>query len=198
MSFFKKLFGRQHPDLDAYFKAMEEMASESERTYRGMVNIYNESLHSPGFSDRPRTPVEPAGRGLYKARLFGALFIVYAYSKADAGDQQLNQFTNAATGLALMTADDPNKLHLDREEATSFTIEWLKSTYVAILNAFDAGPMVPNALREEHVALTDRLHDALSDSIRSELYTQPVRKRLEHFVQMNTAMAMNQARRWIF
>lgn len=197
MSFFKRLFGRQHPDFDAYFKAMEEMASEAERTYRGMIEIYNESLNSPGFSDLPRTRAEPAGRGLYKARLFGALFLLYAYSKADAGDQQFNEFANAATGLALMTAEDPNKLHLDREEAKSFTIDWLKLTYVAIVNAFDAGPMIPNALREEHVALTDRLHDAVSDSIRPELYTQPVRKRLEHFVQMNTAMAMNQARRWI-
>ena len=44
MSFLKKLFGIDKPKLPEYLSAMTEMADESERTYRGMIQTYNEDV----------------------------------------------------------------------------------------------------------------------------------------------------------
>ena len=82
MSFLKKLFGRRMPDKMEYVKVMAEMAAESERTYRGMIETYNSDVELGMLSVPSGSTVLPTGRGIYKARLFGALFMAIAYTKS--------------------------------------------------------------------------------------------------------------------
>ena len=88
MSFLKKLFGRQKPEKIEYVKAMAEMAAESERTYRGMIETYNSDVALGILSVPSSSAVLPTGRGIYKARLFGALFMVMAHVKSAHAQQR--------------------------------------------------------------------------------------------------------------
>ena len=95
MSFLGRLFGRTEPDEIEYLKAMLEMVSEAERTYRGMLNTYNSDV-ADGIL--PGTAISPTGPCLYRARLYGALFMVAAFTKV-ARPEDAMEFMNAATGL---------------------------------------------------------------------------------------------------
>ena len=62
---------------------------------------------------------------------------------------------------------------------------------------FDEGPWLPGRGKNEHLVLADHWHDALIESIGTENYTQEVRDRFNVMVQGHTAMAINEAKRWI-
>ncbi len=196
MSFFKKLFGRQKPDKMEYFKALAEMAAESERTYRGMIKIYNSDVEI-GMLSVSGSVVLPTGRGIYKARLFGSLFMVTAYVKSTHSQAENEEMMNLATGVALEPLQGQGVPRLDREEAKSFTTSYLTSTFKAMIAAFGTGPFMPGSAEPEHLTLADHLHDALAESIGTDHYTAEVRERFAVMVQGNTAMAMNHARGWI-
>lgn len=195
MSFFKRLFGRASPDKIEYLRAMAEMAAESEQTYRGMIKTYNSDVQLGLLPAAPTAA--PTGRGIYKARLFGALFIVMAYVKSTQSQADSEEMMNVATGVALQPPDGQHEPRLDREEAKTFTMPYLISTFKAMVKALNAGPFLPNSAHKEHVVLADHLHDALAESIGLEHYTAEVRERFAVMVQANTAMAMNHAKRWI-
>jgi hypothetical protein len=195
MSFFKRLFGRPAPDNFEYVKAMAEMAAEAERTYRGMIDIYNEEV-SDGILLPPGPLVAPTGRGIYKARLFGALFMVMAYARSTQADSETEDLMNIATGVALEPLQGPDEPRLDREVAESFTVPYLASTVRAMIAAFNAGPLLPAQPRNEHLALAEHLHEALAESIGLESYTAEVRERFAVMVECNTGTAMNHAARW--
>ena len=97
MSFLSKLLGRRTPDQRKYVLAMAEMAAESDRTYRGMIDTYNSDV-AIGLLSVPQegTGAVPTGRGLYKARLYGALFMVMAYAKAVTPAPDVEEFMNLA------------------------------------------------------------------------------------------------------
>lgn len=197
MSLFKKLFGRAAPNKIEYVRAMAEMAAESERTYRGMIETYNSDVQL-GLLSAPSSPtVSPTGLGIYKARLFGALFMVMAYVKSTQSQAEREEMMNIATGVALEPLQGQREPHLDREEAKSFTMPYLTSTFKAMVAAFRAGPFLPDSAQQEHVALADHLHEALAESIGPEHYTTEVRERFDVMVQGNAAIAMNHAARWI-
>lgn len=198
MSFLNKFFGRQKLGKIEYVKAMVEMAAESERTYRGMIDAYNSDVELGLLSRSSGTSAVPTGRGIYKARLFGALFMVVAYTKSVAQSQaESEEMLNMATGVALEPLQGPGGPRLDREEAKSFTLAYLTSTFEAMVAAFDAGPLLPSSAQRQHLVLADHLHDALTESIGAQHYTAEVRERFTVMVQGNTAMAMNHARRWL-
>ena len=198
MSFFKKLFGVREPDKYEYMRAMIEMAAEYERTHRGMVNTYNTDVDL-GILSAPSTAVNsvPTGRGIYKARLWAALFIVYAYAKSGRPEAEVKEMMNLATGVALEPLVGGREPHLDRNEAKSFTMHYLTPTLKAIAAAFEAGPMVPGQLMEEHIVLEEQLHDALAESIGVDRYTVEVRDRFSLTIQGNVAMAINDAMKWV-
>ena len=198
MSFLKKLFGVKKPDKYEYTKAMAEMAAEFERTHRGMVNTYNTDVEL-GLLSAPSTSVAsvPTGRGVYKARLYAALFMVYAYSKSGHPQAEVNEMMNVATGIALEPLVGGEEPRLDRDEAKSFTLAYLTPTLNAIVAAFEAGPMVPERFAEEHVTLADQLHDALAESIGIDGYTPEVRDRFAVLILGNVASAMAHAFKWV-
>ena len=197
MSFLRKLFGRQKPDEIEYVKAMAEMAAESERTYRGMIETYNSDVELGMLSVPSGSTVLPTGRGIYKARLFGALFMVMAYAKSAHSQAEKQEMLNVATGIALEPLQGQHVPRLDPEEAKSFTTAYITSTFKAMIAAFDAGPLLPGSAQQEHLALADHLHDDIAESIGTEDYTTEVRERFAVMVQGNPAMAMNHARRWM-
>jgi hypothetical protein len=219
MSFLKKLFGRHRPDIFEYSKgtpdpsqlaqwcqrpdnieyieAMAEMAAESERTYRGMIEIYNEKVALGMLPAEFPSKIVPSGRGIYKARLFGALFMVMAYLRSGHSEAENWEMMNLATGLALEPLRGQGMSRLTQDEAKSFTTAYLTSALKAMTAAFAAGPFLPESAKREHLALADHLHDALAESIGTENYTTDVRERFAVPVQGNTAMAMNHARRWM-
>lgn len=199
MSFFKKLFGRQTPRQIDYVKAMTEMANESERTHRGMIEIYNEEVEEGRLlSARPgASAVEPTGAGIYKARLFGSLFIVMAYARSGHSVEEYEEMMNIATGVALDSLQGEGDVYFDREEAREFTSTYLVPAFKSVLAAFKAGPVLPGAETAEHITLSNHLHDALIESIGPERYTPEVQERFDHVVRGNAALAMNQARRWM-
>jgi hypothetical protein len=198
MSFLKKLFGVEKPDKYEYTRAMIEMATESERTHRGMINTYNSEVEL-GLLSAPLTSVAsvPTGRGVYKARLYAALFMVYAYAKSGHPETEVTEMLNVATGIALEPLVGGEEPHLDRKEAESFTTSYLIPTLKAIPAAFEAGPMVPGQLVKEHTTLADQLHDALAESIGIAAYTPEVRYRFAHLVQGNVASTMAHASKWV-
>lgn len=197
MSFLNKLFGRQTPDKLEYMKAMAEMAAESERTYRGMIDTYNSDVELGLLSASAGSNVSPTGRGIYKARLFGALFMVVAYVKSTQSQVEGEEMMNVATGVALEPLQGQGEVRLAREEAKLFTMPYCISAFKAMAAAFNAGPLLPGSAKQEHLALADHLHDALTESIGSTHYTAEVRERFAVMVQANTAMAINHARRWM-
>lgn len=197
MSFLKGLFGRQKPDKIECVKAMAELAAESERTYRGMIETYNSEVDLGMLSVPSGSTILPTGRGIYKARLFGALFMVMAYAKSAHSQAETEEMMNVATGVALESLQGYGVSHLDREEAKSFTMAYLISTFKAMIAAFDAGPLLPGSPQQEHLALANHLHDALAESVGTEDYTTEVRERFAVMVQGNTAKAMNQARQFM-
>jgi hypothetical protein len=176
---------------------MAEMTAESERTYRGMIEKYNADVSLGMLSVPFGLTVLPTGRGIYKARLFGALFVVMAYLKSAHSEAENWEMVNLATGVALEPPQGQGVPCLTREEARSFTMAYLISTLKAMTAAFAAGPFLPGSAKREHLALADHLHDALAESIGTENYTTDVRERFAVPVQGNTAMAMNHARRWM-
>ncbi len=197
MSFLKKLFGRYKSGKMEYVNAMAEMAAESERTYRGMIKTYNSDVELGILSFASGSAVLPIGRGIYKARLFGALFTVVAYMKSAHSEEETMEIMNVATGVALEPLQGHGVPSLDREEAKSFAMDYLVPTFKAMIAAFDAGPFLPGAAEQAHITLADHLHDALAESIGTENYTVEVRDRFAVMVQGNIDMAMNHARLWI-
>ena len=197
MSFFKRLFGRKTPDKVKYIEAMAEMAAESERTYRSMIDTYNSDIELGLLSTPDCSTVVPTARGIYKARLFGSLFMVMAYAKSTQSMAESEEMMNIATGVALEPLQEPDVLCLDRDEAKAFTMTYLITTFKAMTAAFAAGPLLPGAARPEHIALADQLHDALAESIGTKQYTPEMRERFAVMVHGNTAMSMNHAGRWI-
>jgi hypothetical protein len=191
------LFGHQRPDKMEYVQAMAEMAREAERTYRGMIATYNRDVEIGKLSAPSKVPVGPTGRGIYKARLFGALFMAMAYAKSGPSQEETEEMFTVATGVALESLQGDGDVRLDREEAKSFALAHLTAVMKSMLAAFGVGSFLPGTARPEHLALADHLHDALAESIGPERYTSEVRERFAITVQGNTALAMNNARRWI-
>lgn len=198
MSFLKKLFGVKKPDKYEYIRAMAEMAAELERTHCGMVDTYNADVEL-GLLSPPSTRVAsvPTGRGIYKARLYAALFMVYAYSKSGHPQAEVKEMMNVATGIALEPLVGGKEPRLDRDEAKSFAMAYLIPTLDAIVAAFEAGPMVPGQLAEEHITLADQLHDALAESIGIDGYTPEVRDRFAPLILGNVASTMAHAIKWV-
>ena len=198
MSFLKKLFSRQTPRQVDYIGAMIEMANESERTYRGMIEIYNEEIEEGLISAPPdASAVEPTGAGIYKARVFGSLFIVLAYARSGHSVEEIEEMMNIATGVALKSLQGEGDVYFDREEARQFTPTYVVPVFKSVLAAFKAGPVLPKAMTPEHITLSNHLHDALIESVGAERYTPEVQERFDHVVRGNAGLAMNQARRWI-
>ena len=198
MSFLKKLFGVDKPDKHEYVQAMVEMAAESERTHRGMVSSYNADIEL-GLLPVPSTSatIIPTGRGIYKARLFGALFIAYAYAESGHAEVDVNEMVNVATGVALEPLVGGGEPSLDRDDAKSFAMAYLKPTLIAIIAAFKAGPLLSGHLAEEHNTLADQLHEALAESIGVHLYTPQVRENFAIAILGNVTAAMAHAIKWV-
>ena len=200
MSFFKKLFSTKKPNVEAYITAMHEMADESERTYRGMVQIYNQDS-SVGMFDVPSkcSDVFPSGQGLYKARLFGALFMVHAYTVSGHTREEVHQMVNLATGIALFSLVDSKEVSFSRNEAKALIESFLWPTLKAITAAFKAGPVSPmSPISTVHVGLADFLHEALIDTIGVDCYSSQVRERFQTPVIGNVSAAMAHSVKWIF
>lgn len=199
MSILGKLFGRRtQPDTFVYAQAMEEMANEGERTHRGMLAVYNDSV-AAGLL--PRTTgaatAAPTGRGIYKARLFAALFMAYAFVRSGASESDGEEMMNIASGVAMKPAQGPGEPSLARNEAANFTIDFIKAVFPAIDRAVRTGPGVPGAPSAELETLAGHLHDALADSIGRQRYTDAVRERFAVMIQGNVVAAMNHASQWV-
>lgn len=137
------------------------MAAESERTHRGMIETYNSDVESGMLSAPSGSTVLPTGRGVYKARLFGALFMAMALAKSSHSQAEIDAAMIAATDIALLTLKRQGVPRLDQEEAKSFRTAYLTSVNEAMVAAFDLGPLPPLGFLEqpELLALADHLHD---------------------------------------
>lgn len=192
MSFLRRLFGTPRPDKLEYLRAMTEMASESERTYRGMIETYTSDV---ALGVLPGAPASPTGRGLYKARVFGALFMAAAYARVAESPADAEEFVNAATGLALEPLQGPAAPSFDRAEAAAL-VPYVTRVFKAVISAYGADPFVPGSTDPAHVELAEPLHEALADSIGEAAYTTQVRERFEIMVQGNAASALAHSAHW--
>ena len=77
MSLFKKIIGGRSIEDDkiALVQHMESMATEAERVYRNFLQIYTDDYNAP---------IPVSGRGLFKARLYVATFMVQSFIILDA------------------------------------------------------------------------------------------------------------------
>jgi len=197
MSLLGRLF-RRSPNKYEYVRAMQEMASESERTYKFMVSMYNEDVQL-GVIPCPSSvsPATPTGRGVYKARLFNALFMTLAYARSGGPETEVRELINVATGIAISPLQGPGPTKFERSEAEAFTIHYLKAVVPAISSALDAPHGLPGAPSAELDALAEYLHDALADSIGRDRYNSTVRDHFALLVQGNVVASLNYAVRWI-
>ena len=196
MSFLGKLFGGsepEEPDKMEYLEAMSEMAAESERTYRGMIDTYSSDV---ALSPSPGVAAAPTALGLYKARLFGAVFMATAYIKVAPSPEDGMEFVNAATGLAFESPEGAVSPRLDRNEAVSIATPFATRVLKAILAAYDAGAWLPGNADSAHLALAEHLHETLADSISEDAYTAQVKERFEVIVQGTVAAALAHSVLW--
>ena len=197
MSLLKKLFRQNSSDKLKYIEAMVEASSELECTYRSMIDTYNSDVELGVIPNVGVVAVKPTGRGIYKARLYGALFIVMAYVKSSNSLDDNQEMMDFATSVAIKPLEGSGEQCLDRAEAESFTMDFVLSTFKAMTAAFKVGPLLPDSIKQEHIALAEHLHDALAESIGCEFYSIQIRSRFSDIVYGNTAMAMNYAMKWI-
>lgn len=180
-----------------FVDAMVEMAGESGGTHRGMVNTYLSDVQD-GILPSPAAdpPQRPSGRGLFKARFFGALFMVVAYAYATGAESGTDELLQAASGIAIEPLMEENGVHLEREEAKSIAESYMSPTLEAIRGAFKRAPITPDSQLTELDALAEQLHEALADSIGTENYTPEVKQRFDVMVRGNCVQALNHAVDW--
>ena len=197
MSIFRNIFGRRKVELQPYFQAMVEMANESERTYRNMIGIYLDDI-SNGLLSQPigKLSTGPSGKGLFKARLFGALFMVVAYIFASKDEEGGDQILQASSGLAIEPLLEDGDVTYSREEAMEIVDSYVSTTLSAIRGAIKQVPIKPDTKTPEFEALVAQLNDALKDSIGSENYTPEVQERFLVLIRSNCALSIHNAARW--
>lgn len=180
-----------------FVDAMVEMAEESGRTHRGMFDTYLSDVQDGMLSPPPTDPPEhPSGRGLFKARFFGALFMVVAYAYATGDESGTDELLQAASGIAIKPLLEENGVHLEREEAKPIAESYMSPTLEAIRGTFKQAPIAPDNQSTEFDALAEQLHEALADSIGTENYTPEVKQRFNLMVRGNCSEALNHAFDW--
>ena len=193
MSFLRKLVSFLKPSEQEYLEAMIEMANESERCYRHMISDY-----SMDYLERRNLPdVCPTGGGLFKVRLFGALFMWRAYALSNHRKQKVSEMMNVVTEVAIEPLLYDSSIQFSRDEAKTIASSYLPSTVEAMEAAYRAGPLIPFLVSKEHERLADHLHEAIADSIGEEKYTLEVRRWYETNVLGNVSAAMSHANTWI-
>ena len=198
MSFLGKLFGQSKPQLEDFIPPMVEMANESERTHRGIVDLYRKDVEI-GLLTQPSVPIptKPTARGVFKARLFNSLFMVAGYAlktrDASGGDKLLN----IATGIAIEPLSGGGDLTLGRDEAKEMFESFGSSVFRALPGALRQVPVNPMSSSSELDLLADRLHEAHAESLGRSIYGDEVRERFDMAVRANVAASLHHAARWI-
>jgi hypothetical protein len=187
MSFFRKRKLYRHQAL--VLRAAENLVSEDDRVYRNQVELF---CRDGGVAGRV------SGRGLYKARLFGACFPMFAFTlRWSDADQEWSEMLQAVSGLAISTlveaSADP---HFSRDDAKELTPAFMKRQFSLIREELDStarrvesptsGPvtaLVAGGEGSGFLGLVDSCHDALAESITSADYTAAVRNRFEPFIR---------------
>lgn len=183
--------------VDGCLSVMKEMADQMEKTHRGMISSYNEYVKTGQLKSIKWRASKPSARGIYKARLFGALFIptgISSFSITSTADEWAAEFIQLASTIALAANAPPL---LNEREAKSFSHRYIQLVMTAIDDAIEAGPFFPGSDRPEHRALAEHLHDALSESIGIESYGTDVWQRFSVTIQMNAAMSLNHLFRFL-
>ena len=198
MSIFRNIFSRKGVDIKPYFQAMVEMTNESDRTYRNMIEIYLDDI-SNGILSPPvgKLSAGPTGEGLFKARLFGALFMVVAYTYASQDEEEADRFLQASSGLAIEPLLGDGDVTYSRDRAKAIVDSYVSATLTAIRGAIKQVLIKPNTNSPEFDALVDQLNDALKDSIGSVNFTTEVQERFSVLIRTNCAHALHQAARWV-
>ena len=184
--------------MNQFFKGMVEMTEESDRTHRGMVEVYTSEVEA-GLLSSPtdQLPTGPKGRGLFKARFFAALCMVVAYGFASVGDESgIDKLLQAASGLSIEPLMEGGDVHLSRNEAEPIASSYVSHTMPLITKAINQAPVTPQTSSAEFDALAEQLHEALADSIGTENYTSEVRNWFDIRVRGNCANALNHAAKW--
>lgn len=178
MGLFKKLFGGRNIEDDkiAIVQQMESMATEAERVYRNFVQIY---------ADENGTTADVNGRGLFKARLLAAMFMVHSFNMRWPGkEDDAMELTNIASGVAIASLADPtSKPRLDGNEARTFALDYMKRVMVGVSNELKTGPSLPNHETQGFCELVELYHNALCDSIGFTAYTPNVKDRFDHLIK---------------
>ena len=197
MSFLSKLFGQSKPKVEDYIPPMVEMADESERTHRGIVDLYRKDVEV-GLLSEPDAPIPttPTGRGVFKARLFNSLFMVAGYALKTGDAESANQLMHIATGVAIEPLSGDSDLMLDRDEARQIFDSFGAPTLKALLGALRQVPVTPTSSSPELDALADRLHEAHAESLGRDVYDEEVEERFDTAVRANIAASLHHAARW--
>ena len=185
------------PEKTHFIQPLIEMADEQERTYLGMLDVYNQDVAQGLLPRSASDVVKPTTRGIFKARLLGALYSVAAFAKSGGDQDDYWELLEAASGMARMRAGDPTP-RVEHEEAVKLFDDFALPALKAINAALDIWPRSPSqATAPEHEALADLLHSALVESIGANNYTADVRARFDSLVIANTAVALNHISKWV-
>ena len=179
MSFFKKLFGVESIDesMNNTAKLMQEMADESERVHRNMVELYNKEV---GNGMLEGTESEPSWRGIFKTRFLATMYSLFMFNNkwSKQNKKKMMELVNIASGIAIYSLHDSGSEY-ERNEAKELVTPFVRKSLLAIKNEFTSGPSKPseNYYTDGFKKLMEISHDALSESIGTENYTQEVKDR---------------------
>jgi hypothetical protein len=170
MGFLKNLF-RGSPEKDMYrllSGPSAQMANEMERIYRNQIWIYQQE-----FDD-----VHLSAKGILKARLFGATFMVFAFANKWEDESALKVMANASSGVAMEPFASPSyQPTMDRDVAASFAGTFMMDVIGAIASEMRDGPSTPVNPSAGFNALSRLYEDALKESLGEAAYTSAVRER---------------------
>ncbi len=176
MGLFRKLFGGGSPEKDMYtllHGPSVEMADEAERVYRGQLDIYSEDY---GVT-------EISARGILKARLFGATFMLVAFGLKWINEtQHMEKMMQATSGIGMLAFDSSNDVpQISRTDAASFSGDYIMKVLKAILTEVKTGPSTPDNPSEGFERLVSLWVDALMESIKTSATDTDIRN---HFYPM--------------
>ncbi len=159
MGLFGKLFGGGSPEKDMYtllHGPSVEMADEMERVYRGQLDIYSEDYSA----------TEISARGVLKARLFGATFMLVAFTLKWRETQHIDKMMQATSGIGMLAFESSNCIpQLSKKDAVSFAGDYIMKVLKAILAEVKQAPSTPDNPSEGLEKLVKLWVEALMESI---------------------------------
>jgi hypothetical protein len=158
----KRLF-KGSPDRDRHTLLKgpsTELADAMEANYHNILTLYR-------VNELYDTKLSPLG--IFKARLFGATFMLYPFASKWKDEAELQEMINMSSGLAITPfGSSEYEIELDRDAATSVADNYMRAVFKEITFVMKCGPERVRELTFELDGLSNFYKDAFRESLGEE------------------------------